>query len=214
MANPAQHSALATQVGGHPGILSDASGEVVVKPLLPVELAFYELLEGRAPALAPLAGLAPTFMGVLELQGELAEPEGAGKELGPHEVGQLLGGEEVEGVKPVAEGAGEPRKVRPPVHHLSPPRLAGRSLTPALEPVARGPTHQHIVLSNASHPFTHPCILDVKLGTVLYDEDATAEKRARMTKRALDTTSAETGIRLTGFQVRRSLCLRASAALR
>lgn len=61
---------------------------------------------------------------------------------------------------------------------------------------------QHIVLSNAASRFKRPSILDVKLGTVLYDEDATEEKKARMTQRALDTTSGTTGIRLTGFQVR------------
>lgn len=46
-----------------------------------------------------------------------------------------------------------------------------------------------------------PCILDVKLGTTLYDEDASPEKKARMIKAAHNTTSGETGIRLTGFQV-------------
>jgi len=46
-----------------------------------------------------------------------------------------------------------------------------------------------------------PNILDVKLGTVLYDEDAPPEKREWMEKKARDTTSGEVGIRLTGFQV-------------
>ncbi|TFY54467.1 hypothetical protein EVG20_g9693 [Dentipellis fragilis] len=58
-----------------------------------------------------------------------------------------------------------------------------------------------LVLENLSHPFLRPNILDVKLGTVLYDEDATAEKRARMEITARSTTSHKTGIRLTGFQV-------------
>lgn len=46
-----------------------------------------------------------------------------------------------------------------------------------------------------------PCILDVKLGTVLYDQDAPPEKQARMIKVAHNTTSGETGVRFTGFQV-------------
>jgi hypothetical protein len=41
----------------------------------------------------------------------------------------------------------------------------------------------------------------VKLGTVLYDEDAPPEKQARMIKAAQNTTSGEMGVRLTGFQV-------------
>ena len=59
-----------------------------------------------------------------------------------------------------------------------------------------------LVLENLSHRFLKPNILDIKLGTVLYDEDASEEKKARMDKTAKQTTSSETGIRLTGFQVR------------
>ena len=50
--------------------------------------------------------------------------------------------------------------------------------------------------------FVKPNILDIKLGTVLYDDGASAEKRARMEKTARETTSLATGVRLTGFQVR------------
>jgi 1D-myo-inositol-tetrakisphosphate 5-kinase/inositol-polyphosphate multikinase len=62
------------------------------------------------------------------------------------------------------------------------------------------------VLENLSFPFLKPNILDVKLGTVLYDEGASEEKRARMEKAARDTTTFETGVRLTGFQVRYHRC--------
>jgi len=57
------------------------------------------------------------------------------------------------------------------------------------------------VLENLSHSFLKPNILDIKLGTVLYDETASPEKVARMEKTAKETTSFETGVRLTGFQV-------------
>lgn len=60
---------------------------------------------------------------------------------------------------------------------------------------------ESIVLENLSHTFLKPNILDIKLGTVLYDEDASDEKRARMEKAARTSTSGETGIRLTGWQV-------------
>jgi 1D-myo-inositol-tetrakisphosphate 5-kinase/inositol-polyphosphate multikinase len=63
---------------------------------------------------------------------------------------------------------------------------------------------QMIVLENLTHRFVRPNVLDVKLGTQLYDEDATPEKQERMRQAALATTSATTGIRLTGFQV--SVC--------
>ena len=44
-------------------------------------------------------------------------------------------------------------------------------------------------------------MLDVKIGTVLYAEDATPEKKKRMEEQAKTTTTWETGIRLTGCQV-------------
>ncbi|KAF9480849.1 SAICAR synthase-like protein [Pholiota conissans] len=60
---------------------------------------------------------------------------------------------------------------------------------------------ESIVLENLSFGFSKPNILDVKLGTVLHDEDAPPDKVERMLKTARETTSFETGIRLTGFQV-------------
>ncbi|KAG7092818.1 hypothetical protein E1B28_009134 [Marasmius oreades] len=60
---------------------------------------------------------------------------------------------------------------------------------------------QSLVLENLSHSFDKPNILDIKLGTVLYDESASPEKVERMLKTARETTSLETGVRLTGFQV-------------
>jgi len=60
-------------------------------------------------------------------------------------------------------------------------------------------------LENLSHTFKKPNILDIKLGTVLYDESASPEKVERMIKTSKETTSFETGVRLTGFQVNRLL---------
>jgi len=62
-------------------------------------------------------------------------------------------------------------------------------------------TIHSIVLENLSHRFLKPNILDIKLGTRLYDDGASEEKKARMIQTAKDTTSFETGVRLTGFQV-------------
>ena len=57
------------------------------------------------------------------------------------------------------------------------------------------------MLENVAVNFSKPNIIDIKLGTILYDEDATPEKRAHMDEVARATTSAEAGLRLTGFQV-------------
>lgn len=64
-----------------------------------------------------------------------------------------------------------------------------------------------LVLENLTHRFVRPNVLDVKLGTQLYDEFATPAKQQRMRQAALDTTSATTGIRLTGFQVSSTILL-------
>lgn len=63
------------------------------------------------------------------------------------------------------------------------------------------PEKECLVVENLSYPFLKPNILDVKLGTVLYDRFAVPDKVERMIKAARNTTSLETGIRLTGFQV-------------
>ncbi|KAI9604351.1 hypothetical protein H4Q26_003965 [Puccinia striiformis f. sp. tritici PST-130] len=49
--------------------------------------------------------------------------------------------------------------------------------------------------------FSHPNVIDIKLGQRLYDDHATPEKQERMNKAALETTSAQWGVRLTGAQV-------------
>lgn len=144
-------SALKSQVGGHPGVLSSQDGSLIIKPCLHPELEFYQEIASN-PALKHLKPIVPRFYGTLQLHGQLKTPEGAS------------------------------------------------------EPVAVVPVHdevqkESIVLENISHSFVKPAILDVKLGTVLAEETASEEKKARMEKTARETTSFETGVRLTGFQV-------------
>ena len=62
-------------------------------------------------------------------------------------------------------------------------------------------TIHSIVFEYLANTFLKPNILDIKLGTRLYSDDASEEKKARMIKTAANTTSLTTGVRLTGFQV-------------
>lgn len=57
------------------------------------------------------------------------------------------------------------------------------------------------MLENISFYFEKPNVMDMKLGTVLYDESASPEKKQRMIDTARETTSLETGVRLTGCEV-------------
>ncbi|RSH95496.1 hypothetical protein EHS25_000588 [Saitozyma podzolica] len=140
---------LAHQVAGHQNVMSDESGELVIKPALPREIAFYQLLnEGRSSPLSRLRPFVPRFYGTLRLEGRL-EP-----------------------------GGGVDRGVIPEIAEIP----------------------ESVVLENLSHAYTRPSILDAKLGRVLHSSDATPEKRARMQRHARETTSWETGLRLTGCQ--------------
>lgn len=47
---------------------------------------------------------------------------------------------------------------------------------------------------------THPCVMDVKMGTRFYDDDATPTKREKMIQLCNSTTSMSTGIRISGIK--------------
>jgi 1D-myo-inositol-tetrakisphosphate 5-kinase/inositol-polyphosphate multikinase len=60
---------------------------------------------------------------------------------------------------------------------------------------------QNLCLENALHGFTRPCILDLKMGSLLYDSDASEEKRKRMINHTITTTSGSLGLRISGLKV-------------
>lgn len=53
------------------------------------------------------------------------------------------------------------------------------------------------------HGFTRPCILDLKMGSLLYDNEATDEKRKRMIRQSISTTSSSLGLRICGMKVKK-----------
>jgi inositol-polyphosphate multikinase len=58
-----------------------------------------------------------------------------------------------------------------------------------------------IVLENVAHGFTHPNILDVKLGARLWADDAPAAKRQKLDDACRQTTSGSLGFRIAGMTV-------------
>jgi 1D-myo-inositol-tetrakisphosphate 5-kinase/inositol-polyphosphate multikinase len=58
-----------------------------------------------------------------------------------------------------------------------------------------------IVLENIEWGFKRPSVLDIKLGKVLTDEKVSEEKRVRLEKVSMSTTSWENHLRLTGMRV-------------
>ncbi|KAL9089730.1 MAG: hypothetical protein Q9159_002377 [Coniocarpon cinnabarinum] len=62
-------------------------------------------------------------------------------------------------------------------------------------------TDLHIVLENVTAGFVKPNTLDVKLGARLWDDDARPEKRQRLDKVSMETTSHDLGFRIAGMRV-------------
>jgi 1D-myo-inositol-tetrakisphosphate 5-kinase/inositol-polyphosphate multikinase len=62
-------------------------------------------------------------------------------------------------------------------------------------------TDTAVVLENAAHGFKKANIMDVKLGTRLYADDASDEKKARFSKISEETTHKELGFRIAGMRV-------------
>lgn len=57
-----------------------------------------------------------------------------------------------------------------------------------------------ITLEDINRAFILPCVMDCKIGTRHYDDDASEEKRRRHIRKANATTSAKCGVRYTGMQ--------------
>jgi len=61
---------LNSQVGGHAGILTNEDGELVIKPALPRELAFYQQIRNDK-TFSTLLPYVPSFIGTLRLEGKV-----------------------------------------------------------------------------------------------------------------------------------------------
>ena len=72
------------------------------------------------------------------------------------------------------------------------------------EPTAGPATHNRntsIVLQNLTYGFDKACVLDIKLGAQLWDDEAPQEKRDRLDAVSNTTTSRSLGLRIAGMKV-------------
>lgn len=83
--------------------------------------------------------------------------------------------------------------IAPDASAEQPPRVP--RVSPDVDPTGS------LVMEDLVANYTYPCIMDIKVGVRHYDDDASAEKRARHIRKAAATTSATVGIRVTGSQV-------------
>ncbi|KAG0264613.1 hypothetical protein BG011_006459 [Mortierella polycephala] len=196
---------LQNQVGGHDGVLSmGEENEIIVKPSLPQEHHFYE----EAVLHPELQSWMPAYYGSLTLTRSLQEHSSTGlseEALGAAPTITALNGYPVTGFMSADQDQGEE-------HQQGLPSSAAALLQQAYDhggeevqlqaSKSTDPDEDEcLCLENVSHGFKKACILDLKLGIQLYDDNASDAKKARLGAVSDNTTSGNFGIRLTGFQV-------------
>lgn len=88
----------------------------------------------------------------------------------------------------------------PEVAAAIPEDIANLHIDPAYSP-PNAVYERAVVLENLAFGYGKPCILDLKLGSRLYDDDATTEKRLRLEAVRRSTTSGSLGVRIAGMKV-------------
>lgn len=161
--------------------MSDDSGELFIKPCVPVEVDFYQSANRRHPEFADLM---PLFMGTLSLDDpKSVEVAGAISATGDVTTAK----EQIAAVVANATASAPEDE--------SAPGWTPKSKSKKIK------TNTAIVLENSSHGFTQPNILDAKLGIRLWADDAPMEKKQRFDKITAATTHAKLGFRIAGMRV-------------
>ncbi|KAL8730695.1 MAG: hypothetical protein Q9166_003887 [cf. Caloplaca sp. 2 TL-2023] len=157
------------------GVLSDPSGDVVIKPCSQAEVDFYHSTAEHPE----FAMFIPTFMGTLELNTDHDPAVTAARTavMNPTEAGQAI----TESPHAIPNA--------PVVEKAWAPSNGGKIKT-----------NLAIVLENITAPFKKPNILDVKLGARLWDDNAPPAKRTKLDKVAEETTSKPLGFRIAGMR--------------
>ncbi|KAF9168770.1 hypothetical protein DFQ26_000037 [Actinomortierella ambigua] len=197
---------LHNQVGGHDGVMSMGDdNEIIVKPCLAQELEFYE----QSILHPELKAWMPAFYGSLTLARQVntstTSTEGAGQDpstsmsVDATAEFSLPAITSLDGIALETFG----HKVSTSSTFQSKTGVNGETMSVLVQESSLTTSKEDlcICLENVSHGFTHPCVLDLKLGTQLFDDNAPEEKKARLAAVAAKTTSGKLGFRMTGFQV-------------
>jgi 1D-myo-inositol-tetrakisphosphate 5-kinase/inositol-polyphosphate multikinase len=169
------------------GTLSDAEGELFIKPCTQPEIDFYQSANRRHPEFGDLM---PLFYGTLALS-EAADVSFVDEAIQPIEV-QSISIED--------QGAGRPKELQQTLEAVA-EQTENIIWRPNRNKKIK--TDHAVVLENASAGFVQPNILDCKLGRRLWADDAPLQKKQRFDKISADTTHHKYGFRISGMRVYR-----------
>ena len=157
-------------------MLSDPTGELVIKPCKQSEIDFYDSTTAHPDFISHI----PTYFGKISLGNDTNVAQAAGALVLP--------------------SATDPE---PSVIHGVPGTMVVEN---AWAPSNGGRIHTDsaVVLENVAAGFKKPNILDVKLGARLWADDAPIAKRVKLDKVAEETTSKPLGLRIAGMRTYQS----------
>lgn len=193
---------------GHQGISTSTDGTLLIKPCTQAEISFYESAKLHPAFQAHM----PVYMGSLRLGDETIQQQASalqmqqrGEDDARHTTGIAIQSSSGGGGGGVPKPSGLDRSHRRGTsmgHIVSEPRIA-RSATKEWTPSggAKLSSNLSIVLSNATAGFTRPNVIDLKLGSRLWDDDAPMNKRAKLDEIAGSSTSGSLGFRVAGMKV-------------
>lgn len=153
-------------------MLSDPSGELVIKPCKQSEIDFYDSTSAHPDLIAHI----PTYFGKISLGTDTNAAQAAGALVLP------------------SETDAEPSVI----HRVAGTMVVENAWAPSNG--SRIHTDSAVVLENVAAGFKKPNILDVKLGARLWDDDAPMAKRVKLDKVAEETTSKPLGLRIAGMK--------------
>lgn len=159
------------QVAGHDGALVDDTGMVFIKPSTEQEIQFYTQIQAMESSAGDDDNEEALYL----------------TDFLPAFMGTLQHGisEQVEQSQQVTD---ELRQM-----HMS------QSQSQTASDI--DPSIPYLVLENLLYPYKHPSIIDIKLGSVLHDENSSNEKRERLQRVSEETTSGSLHYRVCGMKL-------------